>query len=153
MKYTEFRNFESTIVNSVYILKPGSVNMSNVIGNIDSSLLPRRTGGKIVVADQIYRGRFRFASKNCENNKNTGFATLFLQRKDKRKKADVNVNKRLTKTTITCRNQEISSQEFFAETWPKMTFLAKCVFLMANNLEQERNIDGISLEIVVQNKV
>ena len=120
--------------------------MSNVIGNIDSSLLPRRTGGKIVVADQIYRGRFCFASKNCENKKNTGFATLFLvlqQRKDKRKKADVNVIKRLTKTTITCRNQEISSQEFFAETWPKMTFLAKCVFLMANNLEQERNIDGI----------
>jgi hypothetical protein len=27
------------------------------------------TGGKIVVADQIYRGRFLFASKNCENNK------------------------------------------------------------------------------------
>jgi hypothetical protein len=23
------------------------------------------TGGKIVVADQIYRGRFLFASKNC----------------------------------------------------------------------------------------
>jgi hypothetical protein len=28
-----------------------------------------------------------------------------------------------------------------------MTFLAKCVFLMANNLEQELNIDGILLEI------
>jgi hypothetical protein len=55
------------------------------------------TGGKIVVADQIYRGRFLFASKNCENNKNTDFATLFLvlqQRKSKRKPADVNVNKR-----------------------------------------------------------
>jgi hypothetical protein len=25
------------------------------------------TGGKIVVADQIYRGRFLFASKNCKN--------------------------------------------------------------------------------------
>jgi hypothetical protein len=25
------------------------------------------TGGKIVVADKIYRGRFLFASKNCEN--------------------------------------------------------------------------------------
>jgi hypothetical protein len=36
------------------------------------------TGGKVVVADQIYRGRFLFASKNCENNKNTDFATLFL---------------------------------------------------------------------------
>jgi hypothetical protein len=34
--------------------------------------------GKIVVADQIYRGRFLFASKNCENNKNTDFASLFL---------------------------------------------------------------------------
>jgi hypothetical protein len=34
-----------------------------------------------------------------------------------------------------------------AETWPKMTFLAKYVFLMANNLEQELNIDGILLEI------
>jgi hypothetical protein len=95
------------------------------------------TGEKTaVVADQIYRARFRFASKNCENNKNTGFATLFLvlqQKKNKRKKADVNVNKHLIKTTITCRNQEISSQEIFAETWPKMKFLAKCVFLMANN--------------------
>jgi hypothetical protein len=94
-----------------------------------------RTGGEIVVADQIYRGRFLFASKNCENNKNTDFATLFLvlqKRKSKRKLADVNFNK--------CRNREISSKEFFAETWPKMTFLrflAKCVFLMANNLEQE----------------
>ena len=28
-----------------------------------------------------------------------------------------------------------------------MTFLAKCVFLMANNLEEELNIDGILLEI------
>jgi hypothetical protein len=28
-----------------------------------------------------------------------------------------------------------------------MTFLAKCVFLTANNLEQELNIDGILLEI------
>jgi hypothetical protein len=36
------------------------------------------TGGKTVVAAQIYHGRFRFASKNCENNNNTGFATLFL---------------------------------------------------------------------------
>jgi hypothetical protein len=27
-----------------------------------------------------------------------------------------------------------------------MTFLAKCVFLMANNLEQELDIDGILLE-------
>jgi hypothetical protein len=56
-----------------------------------------RTSGNIVVADQIYRGRFLFASKNCENNKNTDFATLFLvvqQRKNKRKLADVNVNKR-----------------------------------------------------------
>jgi hypothetical protein len=35
------------------------------------------TGGKIVVADQIYRGRFLFASKNCENNKNTDFAPCF----------------------------------------------------------------------------
>jgi hypothetical protein len=55
------------------------------------------TGGKIVVADQIYRGRFLFASKNCQNNKNTDFATLFLvlqQRENKRKLADVNVNKR-----------------------------------------------------------
>jgi hypothetical protein len=56
-----------------------------------------RTGGKIVVADQIYRARFLFASKNYENNKNTDFATLFLvlqQRKSKRKLADVNFNKR-----------------------------------------------------------
>jgi hypothetical protein len=56
------------------------------------------TGEKIVVADQIYLGRFLFASKNCENNKNTwDFATLFLvlqQRKSKRKPADVNINKR-----------------------------------------------------------
>jgi hypothetical protein len=55
------------------------------------------TGGKIVVADQIYRGRFLFASKNCQNNKNTDFATLFLvlqQRENKKKLADVNVNKR-----------------------------------------------------------
>jgi hypothetical protein len=36
------------------------------------------TGGKIFVADQIYRRRFLFASKNCENNKSTDFATLFL---------------------------------------------------------------------------
>jgi hypothetical protein len=28
-----------------------------------------------------------------------------------------------------------------------MTFLAKCVFLMANNLKQERKIDGLLLEI------
>jgi hypothetical protein len=35
-------------------------------------------GGNIVVADQIYRGLFLFAIKNCENNKNTNFATLFL---------------------------------------------------------------------------
>ena len=28
-----------------------------------------------------------------------------------------------------------------------MTFLAKCVLLMGNNLEQELNIDGILLEI------
>ena len=33
------------------------------------------------------------------------------------------------------------------ETWPKMTFLAKCVFLMVNNLQQELNIDRILLEI------
>jgi hypothetical protein len=54
-----------------------------------------KTGGEIVVADQIYRGRFLFASKNCENNKNTDFATLFLvlqQRENKRKLADVNVH-------------------------------------------------------------
>jgi hypothetical protein len=62
------------------------------------------------------------------------------------------------KTTITCRIRKISSQEFFAETWPKITFLAKCVFLMANNLEQEHNIDGNYLKFavhafVVQNKV
>jgi hypothetical protein len=44
------------------------------------------------------------------------------------------------KTTIICCNREISSEELFAETWPKMTFLAKCVFLMANNLEQEQVI-------------
>jgi hypothetical protein len=47
------------------------------------------TGEKTaVVADQIYRARFRFVSKNCENNKNKGFATLFLvlqQRKKGRK--------------------------------------------------------------------
>jgi hypothetical protein len=29
---------------------------------------------KTVIADQIYRGRFLFTSKNCENNKDTGFA-------------------------------------------------------------------------------
>jgi hypothetical protein len=29
----------------------------------------------------------------------------------------------------------------------KITFLAKCVFFMANNLEQELNIDGILLKI------
>jgi hypothetical protein len=36
-------------------------------------------------------------SKNCENNKNLDFATLFLvlqQRENERKLADVNVNKR-----------------------------------------------------------
>jgi hypothetical protein len=52
------------------------------------------TGGEIVVADQIYRGRFLFASKSCENNKNTDFATLSFalqQKKSKRKLADVNV--------------------------------------------------------------
>jgi hypothetical protein len=38
----------------------------------------RGTGGKIVVADQIYRGHFLFASKKCEKNTNTYFATLFL---------------------------------------------------------------------------
>jgi hypothetical protein len=48
-------------------------------------------------------------------------------------------------TTITCRFREISSQEFVAETWPKMTFI--CVFFMANNLEQELNIDGVLFEI------
>jgi hypothetical protein len=56
-----------------------------------------RIGGKIVVADQIYRGRFLFASKHCENNKNADFDTQFLvlqQRENKRKLADVNVNKR-----------------------------------------------------------
>jgi hypothetical protein len=47
-----------------------------------------------------------------------------------------------------CRNREISSQEFYAETWPKMTFLTKFEVLLAKNLEQERNIiDGILLEI------
>jgi hypothetical protein len=47
-----------------------------------------QTGGKIVVADQIYRGLFLFAIKNCENNKNTDFATLFLvlQQRDKKRK-------------------------------------------------------------------
>jgi hypothetical protein len=52
------------------------------------AIVCRATGGKIGVADQIYRGRFYFASKNCENNKNTDFATLFLvlqQRENKRK--------------------------------------------------------------------
>jgi hypothetical protein len=60
----------------------------------ESPTLVCGTGGKIVVADQIYRGRFLFASKNCENNKNT---TLFLvqqQRENKRKLANVNINKR-----------------------------------------------------------
>jgi hypothetical protein len=55
------------------------------------------TGGKIVVADQIYRGRFLFGTKNCENNKNTHFTTLFLvlqQSKTERKLAHVNINKR-----------------------------------------------------------
>jgi hypothetical protein len=49
----------------------------------------------------------------------------------------------LIKTTITFRYREISSQELFAETWPEMKFLTKCVFLIVSNLEQERNIDGI----------
>jgi hypothetical protein len=35
------------------------------------------TGGKIAVAGQIYRGRFLFASKNCENNKNTDSLPCF----------------------------------------------------------------------------
>ena len=46
---------------------------------------------------------FFFASKNCENNKNTDFATLFLvlqQRENKRKLADVNVNKRSSRTQL-----------------------------------------------------
>jgi hypothetical protein len=64
------------------------------------------------------------------------------------RRTSLSVNNPLIKTTITCRNRENSSQEFFAETWPKtVTFLAKCVFLMANNLEKELNIDGILLEI------
>ena len=49
------------------------------------------TVGKTVVADQIYRSHFRFAGKNCENNKHTDFATLFLvlqQRKIKMKIAE-----------------------------------------------------------------
>jgi hypothetical protein len=52
------------------------------------NLYSLRTGGKIVVADQIYRGLFLSASKNCENNKNTDFATLFLvlQQRDKKRK-------------------------------------------------------------------
>jgi hypothetical protein len=56
------------------------------------------TGGKIVVADQIYRGRFLFASKNCENrgenNKNTTLFLVLQQRENKRKLANVNINKR-----------------------------------------------------------
>jgi hypothetical protein len=47
----------------------------------NSVLRAKHDGGtdrKIVVADQIYRGRFLPASKHCENNKNTDFATLFL---------------------------------------------------------------------------
>jgi hypothetical protein len=51
--------------------------------------------GSIVVADQVYRRPFLFASK--KTNKNIDFATLFLvlqQREDKRKPTDVNVNKR-----------------------------------------------------------
>jgi hypothetical protein len=47
---------------------------------IDSRDRCLTTGGKIVVADQIYRGRFLFASKNCEKNKNTDFATLLISR-------------------------------------------------------------------------
>jgi hypothetical protein len=56
-----------------------------------SSVTRLRTGGKIVVADQIYRGRFLFSSKIYENNKNTDFAPLFLllqQKKCKRKLAN-----------------------------------------------------------------
>jgi hypothetical protein len=67
------------------------------------SIFTCRTGGKIVVADQIYRGRFLFASKNCESNKNTDFTTLFLvlqQRKSKRKLADVNFNKRQSRPQL-----------------------------------------------------
>jgi hypothetical protein len=74
-----------------------AVNHQKIQNGIEALVNTSRTGGKIIVADQIYCGRFLFASKNCENNKNTDFATLFLllqQSKSKRKLADVNINKR-----------------------------------------------------------
>jgi hypothetical protein len=61
---------------SLIKVKPSSVRVMF----IDSRDRCLTTGGKIVVADQIYRGRFLFASKNCENNKNTDFATLLISR-------------------------------------------------------------------------
>jgi hypothetical protein len=83
-------NIPTVYISEIYCCIVKSTNLSTI--------LQFWTGGKIVVADQIYCGRFLFASKNCENNKNTDFATLSLgvlqQRKSKRKLADVNFNKR-----------------------------------------------------------
>jgi hypothetical protein len=45
-------------------------------------------------------------------------------------------------------SREISIQEFFAEARPKIKFLARCVFLMANNFEEERNIDEILVLVI-----
>jgi hypothetical protein len=63
----------------------GETSLKGVSG-AGESIFICRTGGKIVVADQIYRGRFPFASKNCKNNKNTYFATLFLVLRQKKVK-------------------------------------------------------------------
>ena len=85
-----------------YISLQGRLHTRMLVG-AGESIFTCRTGGKIVVADQIYRGRFLFASKNCESNKNTDFTTLFLvlqQRKSKRKLADVNFNKRQSRPQL-----------------------------------------------------
>jgi hypothetical protein len=90
------KNIAGSEVSKQSIL-PASIDTFLQNPGIDSIEYLVSTGGKIVVADHIYRGRFLLASKNCENNKYTDFATLFLvlqQREYKRNLADVNANKR-----------------------------------------------------------
>jgi hypothetical protein len=53
--------------------------------------------GKLSSLTKFIAAAFFLPAQNCENNKNTDFDTLFLvlqQRENKRKLADVNVNKR-----------------------------------------------------------
>jgi hypothetical protein len=51
--------------------------------------------GKLSSLTKFIAAAFFLPAQNCENNKNTDFATLFLvlqQRENKRKLADVNFN-------------------------------------------------------------